>query len=116
MNIFRKIKAWLRLNAAVIQADKAHACDGARFYVVPKGEGAKLLIMDRRNFRLLKMKGYIDPRAKVMDLEKDCFYCTPHRDGSGRLPDEVVKMKRAQYWRWAELMDAARRARAVNRR
>ena len=106
------MNAWLRYYVAVREADKAHENEGSRFYVVPKGDGTKLLIMDRRNFRRYKFKGYIDRRAKVMDLEKDCFYCTPYRDGSGGLPDEVVEMKKKLYWKWVGLMSRAKHLKA----
>lgn len=101
MNIFKKIKATLRLNEAVRQADKAHAENGSRYYVMPtSGTSGQLVIMDRNNFRKLKHKGYISYRAFVGDLERECFYCTPYRNGTGVLSSAVVALKRKQYFSW----------------
>lgn len=51
MNIFKKIKATLRLNEAMRQADKAHNENGNRYYVMPtSGTSGQLIIMDRNNF------------------------------------------------------------------
>lgn len=101
MNVFKKVKSYLRYREAVKKADDAHARTGERYYVMP-ASGAKkaLLIMDRYNFRKLKHKGYISRKAFVADLERECFYCTPHRNGSAKLPDEVVELKKKQYYAW----------------
>ena len=48
MNIFKKIKASLRLREAVRKADKAHSENGQRYYVMPtSGTSGQLVIMDR---------------------------------------------------------------------
>ncbi len=48
MNIFKKIRASLRLREAVRQADKAHRENGQRYYVMPtSGVSGQLVIMDR---------------------------------------------------------------------
>ena len=58
MNIFRKIRASLRLREAVRQADEKHKETGERYYVMPAGgKKGQLIIMDRKNFRKLKQKG-----------------------------------------------------------
>lgn len=101
MNRFRKFKVELRLKEAVRQADEAHSLNGERYYVVANTKG-KLLIVDRKNFRGLKQKGYISRIAKVADLERECFYCTPYRNGSSKLSDEVVANKAIQYLSWVE--------------
>lgn len=101
MNIFKKIRATLRLNEAVRQADKAHGENGNRYYVMPtSGTSGQLIIMDRNNFRKLKQKGYINNRTFVRDLEMECFYCTPYRNGTGVLSPAVVALKRKQYFSW----------------
>lgn len=103
MNIFKKIKATLRLNEAMRQADKAHNENGNRYYVMPtSGTSGQLIIMDRNNFRKLKHKGYVSNRTFVRDLEKECFYCTPYRNGTGELPSAVVALKRKQYFSWLD--------------
>ena len=102
MNIFRKIKASLRLREAVQQADKAHRETGGRYYVMPGATSGQLIIMDRANFRKLKQKGYINRNTFVNDLERECFYCTPYGNGTGELPKLVVDLKRKQYYSWVE--------------
>lgn len=105
MNIFRKFRASLRLTEAVRQADKAHEETGERYYVMPTtGTSGQLVIMDRSNFRKLKQKGYIAREATVANLEMECFYCTPYRNGEGVLPGEIVSMKRKQYFKWLNSM------------
>lgn len=102
MNIFKRIRATLRLNEAVRQADKAHRETGERYYVIPNGDEGNLIIMDRFNFRKLKHKGYLPRKAVVRDLEISCFYCTPYRNGNGILPKEVINFKRKQYMKFLE--------------
>ena len=97
MNIFKRFRAVLRLKEAVRQADKAHKETGERYYVMPNGNSGKLIIMDRFNFRKLKQKRYVSHNVFVSDLERECFYCTPYRNGNGNLPKEVINMKRCQY-------------------
>lgn len=47
MNIFRKIRASLRLREAVRQADEKHKETGERYYVMPAGgKKGQLIIMD----------------------------------------------------------------------
>ena len=74
MNIIKKLRASIRLNEAVVQADKAHEETGERYYVMPNGKSGKLIIMDRFNFRKLKQKGYLSRSTFVNDLERECFY------------------------------------------
>lgn len=84
---------------AIRKADRAHANDGNRYYVMPSAEG-KLLIMDKKNFRILKRKHYIDSRARVQDLVNECFYCTPYSNGEGALDPFAIEFKRQQYLAW----------------
>ncbi len=103
MDIFRKLRASLRLTEAIKRAEQAFKETGERYYVMPttshKGE---LIIMDRRNFRKLKQKGYISHDVRVTDLERECFYCTSYRNGEGVLPDFIVDMKRKEYYKWLD--------------
>lgn len=98
MNIFRKIRASLRLSEAIRKADKAHRETGERYYVMPNGDNGNLIVMDRSNFRKLKQKGYVSRKAKVLNLEYECFYCTPYSNGTGALSTQVLKFKRKQYF------------------
>ena len=103
MNIFKKIKAYLRYHEAVKQAEKAHESTGHRYYVMPmSGTKGKLIIMDRDNFRKLKVKGYISQNARVKHLELECFYCTSYRKGNGRLSPEDIKSKKELFYQWFE--------------
>lgn len=104
MNIFRKFKASLRLREAIKMADKAYRQSGHRYYVMPQHGtgGRKLIVMDRFNFRRLKMKHYIHHNARVADLVRECFYCTPYRDGNQFLAPADRKKKVLQYFAWVE--------------
>jgi len=103
-----KYRDLLRLRRAVLMADNAHLEDGERYYVMPTADG-KLMVMDRRNFRIMKKKGYINSDARVNDLVSECFYCTPYRNGDGELPPDVVARKRRQYLAWAGVHRKIRR-------
>lgn len=101
MNVFKKFKAYLRYREAVKKADEAHAKTGERYYVMPSSGNKKaLLIMDRFNFRKLKHKGYIANKAFVADLERECFYATPYRNGTAEIPNSVIELKKQQYYSW----------------
>lgn len=104
MDIFRRFKASLRLREAIKMADKAHQQTGKRYYVMPQhgSGGKKLVVMDRYNFRRLKMKHYIQREARVFDLVRECFYCTSYRDGNQFLAPADRKKKVMQYFAWVE--------------
>lgn len=100
MNIFLRIFATLRLNFAISKADTAFATTGERHYVMPVQGSRKLVLVDRRNFRILRRKGYINSKATVTDMISECFYHTPYRDGSGIIPPSIAAAKRQAYLRW----------------
>lgn len=101
MNVFRKFKAYLRYREAVKKANEAHERNGQRYYVMPAaGKKKVLLVMDRFNFRKLKHKGYITNKAFVADLERECFYATPYRNGSAQMSRPVIELKKQQYYAW----------------
>lgn len=103
MNVFKKFRAMMRLWDAVRKADDAHAATGERYYVMPMNAlDDKLIIFDRTNFRKIKRKGYIPKQANIIDLERECFYCTPYANGNGVLSPEQVNVKRKQYYAWLE--------------
>jgi hypothetical protein len=108
MNIFKRLFYGLRLRKAVQLADQAHLADGERYYVVPSTEkGIKLIVLNRRNFRLLKQKHYVSRNARVITLDSECFYATPYRNGS-RTPSQFELELRAQaYFSWVEQKLAA---------
>lgn len=116
MNIFRKFQACLRLREAIKMADKAHRETGHRYYVMPQhgSRGKKLVVIDRYNFRRLKMKHYIHREARVFDLVRECFYCTSYRDGNQFLAPADRKKKVMQYFAWVEADRRTTKARRKN--
>lgn len=91
-------------------ADKAHNENGQRYYVMPtSGTRGQLVVMDRNNFRKLKHKRYINSKTFVRDLEAECFYCTPYRNGAGELSSAVMAKKRNQYYSWLEAIGKSRK-------
>ena len=96
MNIFKKFRAYLRFREAVRQADAAHKKSHQRFYVLPDNRG-NLIIMDRRNFRLMRRKRYISRAASVPELSFKSIYFTPNAKGEGGVPQEDIKTKFASY-------------------
>lgn len=105
MYLFTKIKALLKFREAVRMADSAHAASSHRYYVIPSsGTDGKLVVLDRRNFRILKRKGYIPQNARVQDLERECFYCTPYADGKGLLTDIERKARYRTYISWVKAL------------
>jgi hypothetical protein len=109
MNIFVKFQSLLRLHEAIRQADAAHEKDGERYYIMPSSDG-KLIIMHKRDLRLLKRKHYVNDKATTQDLIKECFYCTPYTYGDGALPPEIRSEKKAQYLSWVAAIRSIKKA------
>lgn len=99
MNIFKKIKAEIVYSLAVRKADNAHNENGDRYYVMPSEDG-RLVVVDRRNFRILKRKNYIPKDASVADMQRECFYCTPYRNGKGEMPADITALKHSAFLDW----------------
>lgn len=99
MNIFKKIKAEIVYSLAVRKADNAHSENGERYYVMPSEDG-RLVVVDRRNFRILKRKNYISKDASVADMQRECFYCTPYRNGKGEMPAYIIALKHSTFLDW----------------
>ena len=100
-----KFRDYLRYREAVKKADEAHAKDGDRYYVVPSNNmdgKILLLIMDRKNFRKLKQKGYINKDANIRDLVNESFYFTPYVNGDGYLDAEGRKLKLKLYFSYCK--------------
>lgn len=109
MNVFQKLRAQLQLREAIKMANRAHAESGARYYVIPGAmDKRKLLVIDRANFRKMKQKGYITEKAYVRDLELECFYFTPYRNGSCAITRDIFKIKTEQYKKWCESVSRKR--------
>lgn len=99
MNIFKKIKAEIVYSLAVRKADNAHSENGERYYVMPSEDG-RLVVVDRRNFRILKRKNYISKDASVADMQRECFYCTPYRNGKGGDVGRHLALKHSAFLDW----------------
>lgn len=67
----------LKLKFAIRMADKAHAQNGKRYFVMPD-EKDRLIIMHRPSFKKLKNSGRMSYHAKVADLIRESFYFTPY--------------------------------------
>ena len=91
---------YLKLRKAIITADELHAKDGDRYYVMPGSDG-KLIIMDRKNFKRLKFKHYIDTSVNLNDVRRECFYHTPYANGSDPMPSYVRSIRADNYYQWA---------------
>ena len=103
MNGFVKFYAFLQYRRAVQMADKAHEENGARFYVMPNARGKiRLIVTDRKNFRRLRMKHYIDSNVKMEDVLQHCFYYTPYASGDGAITEAETSAKLARYYAWVD--------------
>lgn len=101
MKLFRRFKAYLALREAIRKADDAHANGGGRYYVLGTTDG-KLIVTNKKNYRGLKRKGYINRNATTQDALNECFYFTPFKDGSGYITPEILAIKRQQYISWCD--------------
>lgn len=99
------IRAWRYLfaektyNQAVQQAEETMQTTGDRTYII-KGQGHKLLLVNRKYFRRFKKMGIIKPTATILDLQQQCFYCTSYPNGKDPMPADVVKVKKQQAIDW----------------
>ena len=101
MKFYRRFKAFLALREAIRKADNAFLDGRGRFYVLGSADG-KLVVTDKKNFRILKRKGYISRFATTQDAINECFYFTPFKDGHGRITPEIMAVKRKQYLAWCD--------------
>lgn len=96
------MKDYLRYLRAAQLADNAYAHDHDRYYVMPSMDN-KLLVMDRKNFRILKHKGYIAKNATMQNAIDECFYYTP-RLGAEGMSEQVRIQKYSEYKQWCKAM------------
>lgn len=99
MNIFTRFKAYLQLRDAINTADKAHAENGQRFYVVAAGN-RKLLVLCRSDLKQLRLKHWVHHTTNVHSLISECFYHTPHRNGNGAMSPSEFKIRKSLYYQW----------------
>lgn len=77
----------LKLKFAIHMANKAHAQNGKRYFVMPDDKD-RLIIMHRPSFRKLKHTGRMSYNAKVKDLKRESFYFTPYT--SNMIEEEII--------------------------
>ena len=99
INWYRYLRDYLRLRAAIQTADEQHAKDGDRYYVLPSTDG-KLLIIDRKDFKLLRRKHYIRQGTNLNDLRRCAFYYTPYPDGKDAITPDICRERADLYYQW----------------
>ena len=110
MKLYRRFKAYLALREAIRKADDAHSRGGGRFYVLGTADG-KLIVTDKKNYRGMKRKGYINKNATTQDALNECFYFTPFKDGHGCIIPEILAIKRKQYLSWVDAIHELKKKR-----
>ncbi len=98
-NFIRHFVDYLKLRKAINLADEQHQKDGDRYYVLPSMDG-KLVVTDRKNFRLLKRKHYIPADVTLNQIRRECFYHTPYANGTDRMPAVIRKQRAENYYMW----------------
>ncbi len=99
----------MRFDKAVRMADKAHAADRGRYYVIPNGHySGKLIVTDRHNFRRMRMKGYFGRDVNMNDVMATCFYVTPDR-GESPVREDILAKKKSAYFAWIEFCRVIKR-------
>lgn len=100
MNIFRPIIGYIRLKLAIHKAEEAHARNGQRFYVIPAQNKKQLVITDRRNFRIMRMKKYFHRDMIMRDVDDACIYYTAHRNEESPMSRSERKRRALGFYRW----------------
>lgn len=99
LNLIRKFKSYLIYREAVAKAETLHSETGDRQFVIPSPDGS-LIIVDRRNFRLLKRKGYIEKDVRISDLIISSFYYTSDRSGRYPIPEHEIEIRKQKFYLW----------------
>lgn len=82
-------------------ANAAHSKDGSRYYVLPcVSPKVFLIVADRKNFRMLQRKHYIDNRWAYSDAINRAFYYTADKSGNGAPTEEILKFRQVAYQFW----------------
>lgn len=101
MYFFKKLKDYLRLRAAINMADEAHRQTGNRNFVLPTMDG-RLIVFDRKNFRVMKHKKYIGKDVTMLDVFRECFYFTPNKAEGFAMSPEELEAKKEVYYSWCK--------------
>lgn len=94
--------ATINLWVAVKKADNAYAkaeiknARDKRYYVMPDYND-KLIVMNRTEFRKLKIHKRMDGDAQVKHLIKESFYFTPYSGYNQVIQPNVKRLKRIMY-------------------
>lgn len=94
--------ASLNLWVAIKKADNAYTDaeiknnKDKRYYVMPD-HNDKLIVMNRSEFRKLKLHKRMSEEAKVKHLIKESFYYTPYSGGADAIDPNIRKLKRIMY-------------------
>lgn len=108
MKFLRELKSKMQFDKAVEQADKEYSKSRNRQYVVPDKDG-KLIVMDRKNFRLLKRKSYMPAGMNTPTLMNASYYHTQDRGGNSPMSPEQVQKNKDSYVLWREQLYRARK-------
>jgi len=101
MNRYQSFRAYLIYRRAAAMAEKAHKKEGGRYFVLPcASEKRFLIVTDRKNFRILQRKHYIDSGWNLDDVRNRAFYYTADRGGNNAPTDEVLKTRQFIYQYW----------------
>lgn len=90
-------------------ADEAHKMNRQKYYVLPTPDN-KLIVTDRKNFRELRRKRYINRNATVTQLRTHSLYHTPDAREMGGVPAEFLRLKFNDYVRWLDANKQKREA------
>ena len=96
-NLFKKIRAYIRLQKAIRKADELFAYTRERQYVLVYGD--KLLVISRSNMKMLKKKKLIPWGVNVQTLERICIYHTAYGNGTKDITASEKKMREALYYK-----------------
>ena len=104
MNILKKVYRTLKANIiyemAIFKLDDAYHKNPRRYYLLIDHSTGGFIIVDRNNFRALKRKHYISPKATMQNLRNDCTVHTPYADGTGLMPLVVLRERKRAYIKW----------------
>lgn len=98
-NLKAFIKYWrliYRLNRASRKADRLQAKTGITHYVVKSTRQGRLLVLTRKDYRMLVSKG----KAQFVTAEQmyqGCFYCTRWYNKNNPVPLRVIEQKRKNW-------------------
>lgn len=88
---FRRLKRKIVYYNAVRLANKCHEKSGYRYFVVADTKG-RLVVMDKKNFRILKRKHYL-PNVPTNIFTDGCIYYTANRKGEYMTEKSRVRNK-----------------------